>query len=226
MAADPRVGADEAGFTLVEHVVAITVIAGVLLSLLSVLGAGMGGVLLGRQRTIATSLGKGAIERFQGAYYDQTSFESNVGMNSSESGLLSDSRLTADPLTGQRLLDGRALVGVTNPVFSPYQWDVTDSSTTFHVAAYVTASGVVGDRSRMLTVYVAWAGARAQPLSLRFVSAASPLDYATYPASDGSADVPLVLSAVTSLCMFDSSRAPGPWRFGALRTYRPAGSET
>src|SRR6266508_3215662 len=183
----PRV--DDQGFTLVEHIVAITVIAGVLLGLLGVLGAGVKGVTVGRQRTLATSLGKGVIERFQGAYYDPTSFESNMGMNLSDPGLASDSRLTTDPLSGKRLLDGKALVGAANPVFAPYAWETTEASTAFRVSAYVTDSGVSSDRSRLLTVYVAWAGATAQPASLRFTSAASPLDYATYPASDGSADV-------------------------------------
>ncbi|HEX3089166.1 MAG TPA: hypothetical protein VHQ23_10960, partial [Ilumatobacteraceae bacterium] len=74
----------DAGFSLIEQVIAMLVIVTVLLGLLSTLGATAKGVVTGRQRTIAVSLSKQVIEKLQGAAY------SDVATN--------QATLVADPL--------------------------------------------------------------------------------------------------------------------------------
>ena len=65
----------DAGFSLIEQVIAMLVIVTVLLGLLSTLGATAKGVVTGRQRTIAVSLSKQVIEKLQGAAYSDVAIE-------------------------------------------------------------------------------------------------------------------------------------------------------
>ena len=101
-AARPR-GQDERGFTLMENVMAMTLLFGVLLALLGALGSAANGITNGRQRTVATSLGKQAIETLQGSSY------ADVAMNLTSSGLSTDPRIIGAGAT--RTFEGELLVG-------------------------------------------------------------------------------------------------------------------
>jgi hypothetical protein len=174
------------GFTLVEQLVAITLMFAVLLSLLGALGASASGVNAGRQKTIATSLGKGVIEQWQGSSHDGDSFEANIGMNLGEAGLAADARLTT--AGGVRFLEGNPLAGSPTPTFPAHHWTTVQGSTTFTIDTYVTVSGTAGDDSRNVVVFVGWNGSGGQQQSLRFATVLYPLDYASFPAAEGSAD--------------------------------------
>ena len=72
-----RANADD-GFSLIEQIIAMVVIVIVLLGLLGTLGAAAKGVVTGRQRTIAVSLAKQAIENLQGAKYSDVASGTGV----------------------------------------------------------------------------------------------------------------------------------------------------
>jgi Tfp pilus assembly protein PilV len=55
------------GFSLIEQIIAMTIVLGVLLGLLSTLGAVAHAMTISRQRTSAVSLAKQTIENIQGA---------------------------------------------------------------------------------------------------------------------------------------------------------------
>jgi hypothetical protein len=167
----------DAGFSLIEQVIAMLVIVTVLLGLLSTLGATAKGVVTGRQRTIAVSLSKQVIEKLQGAAY------SDVATN--------QATLVADPLVVGAMPDlmfgGERLV-LGGPTAAPYQTLVAAVGTTFSLRTFVTAVSSGGAGYRRTTVIVTWPSI-APAHTLRFSSFVFPLDYTSYPASSGSAEV-------------------------------------
>ena len=74
------------GTTLIEQLIAMTIVTMAMLALLGALGATARGVSSGRQRSIAVSMAKQALESLQGAAY------ATVSMNLTSPGL------TAEPL--------------------------------------------------------------------------------------------------------------------------------
>jgi hypothetical protein len=168
---------------LIEQVIAITVMFGVLVALLGALGAGVAGVTTGRQKTIATSLAKQVIETLQGSYYQ------DVGMNLGAAGLATDSLVTGTALN--LAFEGEPLVGAATPVYPSYTWPTVDLGTTYTVRAFVTSvTPTDAAPYRRVTVLVDWTPAqRAATQRIRYSSLVYPLDYTSYPASSGSADV-------------------------------------
>jgi type II secretory pathway pseudopilin PulG len=168
------------GSTLVEQLIAITIVTMALLALLGALGAAARGVSSGRQRSIAVSLAKQALENLQGAAYP------SVAMNLSSPGL------TADPLvTGSSpnlRFEGELLVSGSTV---PYKSTTVASGATFTLRTFITAvSPPNGTAYRRITVMVEWAIVpSAPPVKLRFSSLVFPLNYTSYPASNGSASV-------------------------------------
>lgn len=178
----------EGGFTLVEQLIAMSIMAGVLLSLLAVVGSGAAGVMNGRQRTLGTSLGKQVIERLQGAAY------SAVAMNLGSPGLTADSRVTGtSPVLS---FEGEQLVGGGS---DPYKTVTTVSGTTYTVSTFVTAvTPASGLPYRRITVFVEWPATPAGTTrTLRFSSLTYPLDYTSFPAASGSAEVTGATASVT-----------------------------
>ena len=161
----------DTGFGLIEQIIAMAVIVGALLGLLSTLGATAQGVTTSRQRTIGVSLAKQTIENLQGAAY------SNVAMNLT--GLAVDPLVygTAPNLTFES--EPIVLGGTT-----PYRTTLTTVGTTFALRTFVTA---VAASYRRVTVIVEWP-AVAPRHTMRFSSLVFPLDYASYPASSGEAE--------------------------------------
>ena len=159
------------GFGLIEQIIAMTVIVGALLGLLSTLGATAQGVTTSRQRTIGVSLAKQTIENLQGAAY------SNVA--------ISLTGLAADPL-----VHGTApnLTFESEPIVlggtTPYRTTLTTVGTTFALRTFVTA---VAAGYRRVTVIVEWPAVTPRH-TMRFASLVFPLDYASYPASGGEAE--------------------------------------
>ena len=182
----------DAGFSLIEQIIAMLVIVTVLLGLLSTLGATAKGVVTGRQRTIAVSLSKQVIETLQGAAY------SDVAMN--------QATLVADPLVVGAMPDlmfgGERLI-LGGPTAAPYLTTTTAVGTTFSLRTFVTAVASGGAGYRRTTVIVEWPSTL--PIhTLRFSSLVFPLDYTSYPASSGSAEVTGGLISVTGQLSGDS----------------------
>lgn len=165
------------GFSLIEQIIAIVVIAGVLLGLLSTLGATAAGVNTGRQRTIAVSLAKQVIENLQGVAY------SDVAVN--------QATLTADPLlTGvlpNLMFEGEQLI-LGGPTAATFHTPTVAVGTTYSLRTFVTAvSSTTGAGYRRTTVIIDWPSGSPRH-TLRFSSMVFPLDYTSYPVSRGSAE--------------------------------------
>ena len=179
-----RTNPADKGFSLIEQVIAMTVIVGALIGLLSTLGATAQGLTTARQRTLAISLAKQAIENLEGSAYN------NVAMNLS--GLTADPMIhgTAPDLT----FEGEFVVsGGTAP---SYKSDVTAAGTIFELRTFVTAVSAAGAGYRRATVIVEWPSS-APKHTMRFSSLVFPLDYSSYPASSGKAEATGGLITVT-----------------------------
>ncbi|MPY96289.1 MAG: hypothetical protein GEV08_25475, partial [Acidimicrobiia bacterium] len=165
---------------LVEQVVAIALIVVGMLGLLTVLGAGSRAVVNGRQRTAATSLGRQALERLQGGAY------TSVAMDLSSPGLSSDPRVTGTaPVLA---FEGELLVGGAG---APYQASEEAAGITYTISTFVTAVvPVQGLPYRRLTVFVDWTPSLSGSFhSQRFSTLVYPLDYRSYPAGSGLAEI-------------------------------------
>ena len=166
---------DDAGSTLVEQLIAIVVITGVLLGLLGTLGAAARGLTLGRQRTIAVSLAKQAIETLQGSDYKDA--------------VVTGTGATSDPLVSGTppKFGGEVLyLGGANP----YKSTATSAGTTFTLKTFVTTvPAATGAGYRRINVVVEWPSTvPTKPHQLQFSSLVFDLDFKSFPAGSGSAE--------------------------------------
>src|SRR5829696_8746466 len=154
------------GFTLIEQIIAIGLIATVLLGLLTVVATGARAINGGRQRTLATSLAKQVVETLQGSGYAEIAIEIDdviVGGSVTVSG-------------GVKNFEGEALVDDPMPLTPPVQPHVattTLAGTTFTLTTYVTSivpAETVGDPFKRITVLVSWPASGGSPSSYRFSS--------------------------------------------------------
>lgn len=170
-----------------------------LLALLSVLGSGTTAVVNGRQRTVATSLGRQALERLQGSAY------ADVAMNLASPGLASDPRVTG---TAPALaFEGEQLVGGSG---APYRATSTVAGTTYATSTFITAVGL----NRRLTVFVDWTPSLSGSFhTQRFSTLLYPLGYGSYPAGSGLAEVVGATVSVTGSLggdLFEEARVSLP----------------
>jgi hypothetical protein len=187
-----------------ENVLAMTLVFGVLLALLGAVGTAASGITNGKQRTVATSLGKQAIENLQGSSY------SAVAMNLSSAGLATDPRLTGSGAT--RSFEGERLVGGGT---GQYRTTTVMGGITYILTTYVTqVTPASGLSYRRITVYVEWTPSTSGRYhELRFSSLVYPLDYSSYPAGSGLAEVTGGSIAVTGSLgddVFDELRVSLP----------------
>ena len=175
MQAAPR----DAGFGLLEQIIAMTMIVGVLLGLLTTLGASAQGLKTSRQRTIAVSLSKQVIENLQGAAWADVA--TGTGVTTADT----SGKVTAGP---PMMFDGEDLFfgGATS-----YQTDHVAVGTTFSLRTFVTSVTPEGGGTgyRHVTVIVEWPSSSSTPHTMQFSSLVFQLDYTSYPASNGSAEV-------------------------------------
>jgi Tfp pilus assembly protein PilV len=165
-----RVQCADPGFSLIEQTIAIVVVMIVLLGLLGTLGAAAKGVVTGRQRTIAVSLGKQTIENMQGAKF---------------SDVASGTGVTTDPLLISGKFETETLV-IASPAVVSYQTFPVAVGTTFSMRTFVTAVATTG--YRRVTVIIDWPSP-SPTHTLRLSSFVFPLVNTSYPASDGLAEV-------------------------------------
>jgi hypothetical protein len=155
----------------------MTIVLGVLLGLLSTLGAVAHAMTTSRQRTIAVSLAKQTIENIEGA--DWANVATGTGVT------------TADPL----VTPGTPLKFGGEDLFfggtSPYRTYPVAAGATFALTTFVTTvppAGGEGTGYRHVTVIIAWPSTNPAH-TMQFSSLVFPLDYTSYPAGNGTAEV-------------------------------------
>ena len=160
---------DQAGFTIIESLIALGLVFGVLVGLLGALNTGVRGVTTGRQRGVAVSIANEVMETARSRSY------ADVGHDlDSDPTLAGDTALQGtvpelfytglapgpdEPLVGSVVDAGATAGSQSNPLFpfSPHRWPTIREATTYTTSVYVT--GVVpasGDPYRRLTVIVTW----------------------------------------------------------------------
>ena len=173
--ASRRADPGDLGFGLIEQIIALTVVVGALLGLLSTLGASAHGITVARQRTIAVSLGKQVIENLEGSAY------TSVAMDQAS---VAGEALIVGAVPNQMFEGENIVPGGTKP----YRTYPIAAGTTFSIRTFVTAVSAGGSGYRRITVIVDWPTPTPQH-TVRFSSLVFPLNYASYPASNGAAEV-------------------------------------
>jgi type II secretory pathway pseudopilin PulG len=145
----------DGGFTIIESALALALIFGVCLALLSSLTTGVRGVVTGRQRSGATQLANQVLELAKARSYAQ------VGHTVSDSTLSTDASITgASP---NFYFDGQPLAIATDLTapFLPHTETTTIDRVQYTRNVYVTVvTPASGDPYKRVTVKVSWAGSQ------------------------------------------------------------------
>jgi len=175
----------EHGFSLVETVIAITIIFGSLLTLAYTATIGFGYESLARQRQSATSLANGTMEQVRGLAYAKVetgmltsdlSGDSNVvtGCSGDAAGVYRFLSCTAGTVkgSGEKIVHNAAAVNPTSPLV-PHQTTSTVGGITYTIQTYVTNDCTVVDgvvctalTPYRVTAIVTWTGGRTYPTKL------------------------------------------------------------
>lgn len=150
-----RLRTDDEGFTIVEVIVAMVIIAGVMATALAFLVSGLQTVVQGRQRQTATALATEALERVRALPYDTVTINSGAAIPSSTAKY-------AVPVSGSYVLNtdlaGSDIPGLTGTeplvlnAVSGRTRDVTVDNVTYRVHTYV--SKTAGEAFNLTTVVV------------------------------------------------------------------------
>ena len=184
---------NEAGFSILETTIALSVVFVVLLALLGALTTGARGLVTGRQRSAALALANEVLENARGRAY------SDVGHDfDSDPTLATDPLITGtapnfvytgvtpnEPLAASAVNAGASGGTVTNPLFpfSPHKFTSKREQTVYTTEVYVTTvTPATGDPYKRLTAKVSWSpaqyatAARSVTLSSFLYSAGAPPD--------------------------------------------------
>jgi type II secretory pathway pseudopilin PulG len=163
---------DDAGFSIVESLIALGLVFGVMVGLLATVNIGVRGIITGRQRSVAISIANEVMETARNRSY------ADVGHDlDSDPTLAGDPTLQGtvpnlvftdlspepnEPLVGSVVDAGEDAGDHTNELFpfSPHRWTTQREATTYTTSVYVTRVVPVlpatGDPYRRLTVIVTW----------------------------------------------------------------------
>lgn len=162
-----RRATNEAGFSVLESTIALSLVFVVLVGLLGALTSGARGLVTGRQRSSALALANEVMENARGRAYGDVGHDFD-----------SDPTLATDPLiTGTApnlMFDGEALAAsavdagasggtVANPLFpfSPHRFTSQREQTTYTTTVYVTTVvPASGDAYKRITTTVSWSPAQ------------------------------------------------------------------
>jgi len=179
---------NEAGFTVLECVIALTLVFVVLLVLLGALSSGFRGLVTGRQRSVALAVANEVLENARGRAYADIGhdFDSDptlaAGQDSDITGSVPNLSYKGELLAGSTVDAGAGGGTTTNPLFpfSPHRWNSLRDGTTYTTAVYVTmvVPATKADPYKRITVKVSWTPAQA---STRSVTLSSYLYNATPP---------------------------------------------
>jgi type II secretory pathway pseudopilin PulG len=177
---------NEAGFTVIESVIALTLVFVVLLVLLGALTAGQRGLVNGRQRSVALAAANEVLEDARGRAYGDIGHDFDSDPTLATDPLISNGRYTAvnEPLVGSTVDAGAGGGTNTNPLypFSPHSSVTYRDGTKYTTSVYVTqVTPATGDPYKRLSVIVGWSpslttAARQVSLSTLLYNAANPPD--------------------------------------------------
>jgi type II secretory pathway pseudopilin PulG len=150
-----RLRSKDGGFTIIESALALTLIFGVCLALLSSLATGVRGVVTGRQRSGATQLANQVLETAKARSYAQ------VGHSLSDSTLSTDASITGTSPSFS--FDGQPLAIATDLTapFLTHTETTTVDGIQYTRSVYVTlVTPGTGDPYKRVTAKVSWAGSQ------------------------------------------------------------------
>ena len=159
--------ADEGGFTILESVIALSLIFSVLVVLLGGLTTGVRGVVIGRQRGVALALANEILEDARARAYGAVGHDLD-----SDPTLATDPLITGtspnlvytgvtppEPLAGSSVDAGAAGGTNTNPLFpfSPHTYTQQRDGSRYTTSVYVTTiTPASGDPFKRISVTVSW----------------------------------------------------------------------
>ena len=162
---------DETGFTILESVIALSLVFSVLVVLLGGLTAGVRGVVIGRQRGVALSLANDVLENARARAYSEVGHDFD-----SDPTLATDPLITgtspnlfytgvspAEPLAGSSVDAGASGGTNNNPLypFSPHKSVSKRDGSRYTTTVYVTTvTPATGDPYKRISVTVSWAPAQ------------------------------------------------------------------
>jgi hypothetical protein len=190
---DTPVAVNEAGFSILECTIALSLVFVVLVGLLGALTAGARGLITGRQRSAALALANEVMEDVRGRAYGDVGHDLD-----SDPTLASDPLITgtapnlsytgvspAEPLAASAVDAGAAAGTVNNALypFSPHRFTSTREQTVYTTTVYITmVTPATGDPYKRITAKVSWApaqyasAARSVTLSSFLFNATAPPD--------------------------------------------------
>ena len=185
--------ASEAGFSLLECTIALSVVFVALLALLGALTTGARGLVTGRQRSAALALANEVLEDARGRAYGDIGHDFD-----SDPTLVTDPLITGtapnfvytgvtpnEPLAASAVNAGASGGTVTNPLFpfSPHKFTSKREQTRYTTEVYVTTvTPASGDPYKRITAKISWSpaqyanAARSVTLSSFLFNAAAPPD--------------------------------------------------
>jgi hypothetical protein len=213
---------DEAGFSILECTIALSVVFVVLLGLLGALTTGARGLVTGRQRSAALALANEVIEDARGRAYEDVGHDFD-----SDPTLATDPQITgtapnfvytgvspAEPLAASAVDAGASGGTVTNGLwpFSPHTFTSKREQTVYTTQVYVTSvTPANGDAYKRINVKVAWApsqyvrAARSVTLSTFLFKAGAPPDPELTGTGEADAGSFKITGSLTGISLSDAS---------------------
>src|SRR5437763_334731 len=159
--------ADEGGFTILESVIALSLIFSVLVVLLGGLTTGVRGVVIGRQRGVALALANEILEDARARAYGEVGhdFDSDPTLatdpliTGTSPNLVYNGVTPPEPLAGSSVDAGAAGGTNTNPLFpfSPHTYTQQRDGSKYTTSVYVTTvTPASGDPFKRISVTVSW----------------------------------------------------------------------
>ena len=154
---------NEAGFTILESTIALSLVFATLVGLLGALTAGSRGLITGRQRSAALAMANEVLESARGRAYGDVGhdFDSDptLGTDPAITGAAPNLMFNGEPLAASAVDAGASGGTVTNPLypFSPHKFTLQREKTVYTTVVYVTTvSPANGDGYKRITAKVSW----------------------------------------------------------------------
>ncbi len=160
-------GSGEAGFTILESTIALSLVFATLVGLLGALTAGTRGLVTGRQRSAALALANQILESARGRAYGDVGhdFDSDptLATDPAITGTAPNLIYKSEPLAASAVDAGGSGGTVTNPLFpfSPHKFTSKREQTTYTTFVYVTTvTPASGDAYKRITAIISWSPAQ------------------------------------------------------------------
>jgi type II secretory pathway pseudopilin PulG len=158
---------NEAGFTILESTIALSLVFATLVALLGALTAGSRGLITGRQRSAALAMANEVLEGARGRAYGDVGhdFDSDPTLTTDPAitGTSPNFMYNGEPLAASAVNAGASGGTVTNPLFpfSPHKFVIKREQTNYTTLVYVTTvTPASGDVYKRITTKVSWSPAQ------------------------------------------------------------------